>query len=211
MDQRDNIPLATEEGEAEGGQASRNDAIAINRTLPISPASGVAEVAPGYQQAPVRERRRLRRVSEEESPGVVQSLQQYAARGAEVRVELGELVAKPAEAAHLADRIEAALATRTALVALLGYTNELLSIARSDGLVLLEEAHDEITHRARRRPQLLRTYDGTVRLIAARGEAISEGLARRRKSEQEKPRPALRKRPAKAQVVEESPSTDAPA
>ncbi|HEX2569936.1 MAG TPA: hypothetical protein VH877_10305 [Polyangia bacterium] len=211
MDQEDDPLWAAEGAEVEGGLAARNDAIAINRTLPVPPASGVAEVAPGYQPAPVRERRRLRRVSEEEVSSVVQALQQYAARGGEIRTDLGDLVAKSTTAEHLAERIEAARATHTALVALLGYTKELLTIAKSDGLVLLAEAHDEIMHRARRQPQLLRTYDYTVRLIAARGEVISEGLARRRKSEQSEPRPAARKRAAKAPAAEESPSDDTPA
>jgi hypothetical protein len=215
MDRKDNDPSISMEAETEGGQASRNDAIAYNRTLPIPPAEGVPRVAPGYRQATIRERQRLRRISDEQMADEVHALRQYAARAGQVPEELGTLVASPAEAARLADRIEAAQATRTALLAALDYTNELLAIAKSDGLILIEEAHDEITHRARKQPQLLVSYDSTVRIIAARGEAIAEGLARRR-SEQSRMDRALRKqqkaaKTSKAAKEEESPSSDTPA
>ena len=223
MDQKDNDPSIALGAEPEGAQASRNDAIAYNRTLPISPADEVPEVAPGYRAATVKERRRLRQVGDDQTADVVHALRQYAARGGQVTEELGTLVASPAEATRLADRIEAAQATRTALMTALDYTSELLAIAKSDGMILIEEAHDEITHRARKQPQLLRSYDATLRIIASRGEAIAEGLARSR-SQRAHMEQALRKqqkatlqatqkatKKSKSPPVEESPSSDAPA
>ncbi|HEX2571422.1 MAG TPA: hypothetical protein VH877_17820 [Polyangia bacterium] len=215
MDPTDKTLSVSQGAETEGAQASRNDAIAYNRTLPVLPAEEVPDIASGYRPASIKERRRLRKVSEDQSPDEVVALRQYAARGGQVSEELGTLVASPAEAARLADRIEAAVATQTALTSALEYTNELLAIARSDGMILLEEAHDEIVHRSRKQPQLVRSYDATLRLIAARSEAISEGLARRR-SEQKRMDQALRKqekalKKSKPPVTEESPSTDTPA
>lgn len=58
---------------------------------------------------------RLHTLGEAQEAEVMQALRQYAARAARVREELGEEVADPGEAARLVDRIEAALASPSAI------------------------------------------------------------------------------------------------
>jgi hypothetical protein len=71
----------------------------------------VAQAAPENSPAPEERHRRHSSLRDAQEAEVMQALREYAARAARVREELGEEVADPGEAARLADRIEAALAS----------------------------------------------------------------------------------------------------
>lgn len=156
------------------------DPLAVNRTLPVVAKSAVPSVPKGFQTLKDGVSRTLRRFPDTDRAEGVNALKQLAEQLRHDPTVLGDLAPKPALAEALAQRIDAAHDTITALEALLAYHRAIQDIAEHDAWALLTDAEEEIERRVRKGVVASSDFEKVSNFVAAKGAAIAEGIARAR-------------------------------
>ncbi len=165
-----------------------SDTLAHNRHLAAPAAELIPKVPDGYIPTPADEsKRRLRRLSDGLRAEALAALAELAENRARIGADLGDLAPDPAEAAQLLPRLRTVRETIVATESLLTFLHELEDIAHSDAVELLEAAHQELSHRLRKLPQLATVYPHLVALIQQRNDAVAEGIARAKRDPQPTP------------------------
>ncbi len=108
----------------------------------------------------------------------LRGLDEIAARGKESPGELGDLGPSPALAGQLSAEIERGEAVVTRLEALLRDAIARMTVLKGQAVVVLDEAHEQIVQREQRGRIQPECYSHVHRFVAARGEAITEGIVR---------------------------------
>ena len=161
-----------------------HDSLETNRRLPVVAANSIPKVPAGFVPTPGDVRaRRLTRPAEVLRAEIVAALAEVSGRKATYRSELGDVPPDPAQAEALVPRLQALHESREAAEALAAYLRELEEIAFSDAADFLAEVHTEVAHRARRSGALSTAYSRVLALALAQSQAISEGMARARRDQ----------------------------
>lgn len=159
-----------------------HDSIAENRRLLVVDAASIPKVPAGFVPTPADERsRRLTRPAEDLKAETLAALDEVISRKDTYRSELGDVPPEVATAETLRPRLAALQASREAVEYLALYLRELEAIAYSDAADFLQAVDDEVSHRARKNGALSSLYARVLLLAQARGQAVSEGIARARR------------------------------
>ena len=165
-----------------------SDTLAHNRHLAAPAAELIPKVPDGYIPTPVDEgKRRLRRLSDSLRAEALDALSELDENRDRIGTDLGDLAPDPAAAGQLLPRLRTVRETLGATEALLAFLHELEDIAHSDAVELLEAAHQELSHRLPKLPQLATVYPRLLALIQQRNDAVAEGIARAKREPQPTP------------------------
>ncbi|HRI53421.1 MAG TPA: hypothetical protein PLW65_24915 [Pseudomonadota bacterium] len=165
-----------------------SDTLAHNRHLAAPAAALIPKVPEGFIPTPPDEsKRRLRRLSDSLRAEALAALGELTQNRDRIDADLGDLAPDPAVAAQLLPRLQTVRETIGATEALLTFLHELEDIAHSDAVELLESAHQELSHRLRKLPQLATVYPQLLAFIQQRNDAVAEGIARARREPQPTP------------------------
>jgi hypothetical protein len=158
-------------------EADFDDTIAHNRALAVLDPAHVPRPPKAYRATdPDTRKRRLRRLAAELRSEAGDALREAQKR--DIKHDLGKYAPDPAKAPALLDRITATGELVNAAQTLLDYAKEIDQIALSDTLVFLEAENKQLVHALDHEPGLATSYPALIKLFAARGDAIAEGIAR---------------------------------
>ena len=160
--------------------ADPDDTIARNRTLVFVLSPHVTHKPDGFRFTPSEEcRTRLLYVSETSMAEFSEGLGELAARPPEeVRADLGEFAPDTSGLGALKARIDGLTLAIATLKTTVAAYEELLTIAVSDGRMVMDRAHRELNKRVEHLPDLPTKYAHLERYYAQQSEAIRVGKAR---------------------------------
>jgi hypothetical protein len=121
-----------------------------------------------------------RRISDNTMAEALGGLDEIASRGLAHPGELGDLGPDPTLARALARELSAGEAVLTRLEALLRDAQARMAVLKHQAAVVLDEAHAQIVLREQRGRIQPECYANVHRFVAARNEAIADGIARAR-------------------------------
>lgn len=165
-------------------EADFDDSIARNRALALIAPDAVPAPTSGFRptDSSIR-KRRLRRLADATRAEGLAALNEAAQR--DLKKDLGKYAPDPQRASVLAERMVQTGALVLRAQRLYNFAKEMDEIALSDGLVFLEAENKEFVHAVEREPDLVDHYAALKKLFALRGAAISEGIARSKKADEE--------------------------
>jgi len=159
-------------------EAAIDDSMAVNRTLPVTPAASIVRPDKRYKPTdPDTRKKRLRRVADGQEAEALDAGKESAALGKQLGELLGQHAPDPAKTQAIVERVEAideALAPATSLVQFL---SELREIALSDLQMVLERENKLYQTNVEFEPALAQHFKKLVKYFSLRGAAISAGKA----------------------------------
>lgn len=140
----------------------------------------------GFMPVPIAERRRrLSWVEAGSEAELLEAAQELSDRASSVPKDLGDMAPDVTNLPQLVGRTRGLQATVVALTALLDAHIEMKEIALSDLNTVVNAASTEYDHRVSRRPELAQHYARLALYGSLRGQAIVEGRARARQTQQQ--------------------------
>jgi hypothetical protein len=168
--------------------AAFDDTITRNRACALPSSADVPKPAPGYRPTdPKMRSRRLRKLPFALRAESVLALQQLAARGADLKKELGPYAPDPKHCADTAARLAATSALVTAAQNLLRFAKEVDQIAGSDAYQVLHSTNKLLEPALSHNPDLAQTYAAVGAVFKSIGDAVRTGQA---ESKAKKTKPA---------------------
>lgn len=119
-----------------------------------------------------------RRMPDTSLADALRGLDEIASRGKKFPGELGDLGPDPELAGKLAIELAGGEAVVTRLEGLLRDAQARMTVLKGHAVVVLDEAHEQIVQREQRGRIQPECYNHVHRFVAARGEAITEGIVR---------------------------------
>ena len=119
-----------------------------------------------------------RRMPDTSTADALKGLDEIATRGKKSPGELGDLGPDPVLAGQLGAEIERGEAVVTRLEGLLRDAVARMTVLKGQAVVVLDDAREQIVQREQRGRIQPECYSHVHRFVAARGEAITEGIVR---------------------------------
>jgi hypothetical protein len=163
-----------------------SDTISKNRTVPVVETSSIPVPPDEFKPSPVSALQGLRRLADKVEAEAILAIEECETLGDQLSKDLGSDVPSIKTLADLKARKKQIIASKSRLLYLVQYLEEMDDIVNNDMVLALETIDNEFEHNAKKKPQLRESYPALQKYSKSHGDSVKEGLARAKKKEEPK-------------------------